>query len=144
MSAESWVCKDEKQLAMCFEHLKKAWDWAKPLAIKWADGSMKTADQLALVHIWFREIANHLTAINKDGLVFNEDEVKVELKRQKGVILMAKDLTTGKNKPYLKSLGKYTKAEMRHFMNEVDVWAAERSCILSPGVAGYWYERQAA
>jgi hypothetical protein len=142
MSAESWVCKEEGQLKMCFEHLKKVWDWSQPIAIKWQSGSLKSDDQMSLCHIWMREIQQHMN--NTPGNAFTEEEVKTWLKRKYGVILMGKDLETGKDVPYLKSTRDYLKGEMWHFMSQIDVFAAERGCILSPGFGGYWYERQAA
>jgi hypothetical protein len=142
MSGDAWLCRDEKQLLFCFEHLRKYWDWSNPMSIKWQSGSLKSRDQLALCHIWIREIQKHMN--KTPGNAFTEEEVKTWLKRKFGVIESGKDLISGERMPYLKSVGDYTKDEMWHFMNKLDVFAAEHSCVLSPGVGGYWYEREAA
>jgi hypothetical protein len=137
MSAESWVCRDESQLKMCFEHLRKYWDWSNSIAIKWQNGAIKSDDQRALCHIWIREIQRHMN--KTPGNAFTEEEVKTWLKRKYGIIEMGKDLVSGEKMPYLKSTEKYLKGEMYHFMQQLDVFAANIGCILPPSFGGYHY-----
>jgi len=138
MSAESWVCKEEGQLKMCFEHLRKCWDWSNPISIKWQSGAIKSDDQRALCHIWMREIRKHMN--KTPGNNFTDCEVKTWLKRKFGVIEMGKDLESGKDMPYLKSTEKYLKGEMYHFMQNLDQFAAEHGCILPTVYGTYEYK----
>ena len=128
MSAEGWVCRNETQLLFCFEHLRKHWDWSKPISIEWHDGVKKSLGQLALVHVWIRLITQHMNKL--PGNDYDEETVKTYLKRRFGVRIMSKDLVTGEPMPSLKSYANYEKGEMTQHMNAVSAFAAEIGCTL--------------
>jgi len=103
--AEAWVCRDEQQLVFCFEHLRKYWDWSKPISIEWHDGVKKSLGQLALIHVWIRLITQHMNKL--PGNDYDEETVKTYLKRRFGTRIESRDLVTGEPMAALKSYARY-------------------------------------
>ena len=128
MSGQGWVCRDEHQLTMCFDHLRKNWDWKKQLSIEWHDGIKKSMGQLALVHVWIRLITQHMNKLQ--GNDYDDETVKTYLKRRFGTRIESKDLVTGEPMPALKSYARYEKGEMAQHMNQIAVFASEIGCTL--------------
>jgi hypothetical protein len=111
------------------DHIRKNWDWEKPLLVKWQDGKMKSQGQLSLVHVWFRALADHVNR-HQPGYDFTEEDLKTELKRQYGIRITRPSPVTWVETTYLKSLRDYTKGEMHDFMGKVDRYASSIGCLL--------------
>jgi len=134
-----WLCKNEKELDNFHAELKKTWDFSKPLKIEWKQyrGS-RTLDQLALAHIWFKDIAKALSRVQfmgDDGELMSEvfdseDDIKPMLKRSYGIIEKRLDPINKKMVPRLKSLGKYDKGELYQFLEQVQICAATKWGII--------------
>jgi len=139
--AEAWVCRDEQQLVFCFEHLRKYWDWSKPISIEWHDGVKKSLGQLALIHVWIRLITQHMNKL--PGNDYDEETVKTYLKRRFGTRIESRDLVTGEPMPALKSYARYDRGEMARHMDEVAAFAASIGCTL-PVWGEYEQTRNAA
>lgn len=81
----------------------------------------------SLCHVWFRDIAKHLTdnaeSLNlRDGdtlFTYSEDDVKTLLKRYHGLILTKQNPLSGKREQVLKSLADYDKSELYDFMQKI-------------------------
>lgn len=126
--AESWVCRDAQQLELFCAHIKKTWDWSKPLSIDWHAGQKKSMGQNALAHVWIRAIASHMNKL--PGNDYDDETVKTYIKRRFGTRIESRDLVTGEPMPALKSYARYEKGEMTEHLNRVAAFAAEIGCTL--------------
>ncbi|HRH76081.1 MAG TPA: hypothetical protein PK129_01945 [Cellvibrionaceae bacterium] len=127
---EGWICRNEPQLTMCFDHLRKSWDWSKPISIEWSDGTKKSLGQNNLCHKWFSVIAEHLNKLpNRDGMYTKED-IKDYLKKRFGIRKRFIDPITSEEVQKLKSMTDYKKGEMTEFMRQVEIFASDINCLL--------------
>ena len=80
MSEQHWPCSTREQFDAFVAHVVESWDFAKPLLIKWSVGEKRSLGQNALVHVWFRAIANHLNSKQK-ACEYTEEDLKDYLKK---------------------------------------------------------------
>lgn len=83
MSEQHWPCRTRSQFDAFVSHVVETWDFAKPLLIKWSVGEKRSLGQNALVHVWFRAIANHLNSKQK-AYEYTEEDLKDYLKKNYG------------------------------------------------------------
>ena len=126
MAAHAYTLTDKSQLPEYMSELGQALKEHGSLSVCWNSKDAKRGGQLALFHVWVRDIAR---ALNRTGHEVADETVKTLLKREHGIVEMV--AWEGKEVPTLKSLGDYTKDEMMDLLSKIDVWAAERGICLS-------------
>lgn len=142
MSGEGWICRNAGQFEMFCKHIRESWNWDRPISISWMCGIKKTLGQNALVHVWFRAIANHLNATQK-AYEYTEEDLKDYLKKNYGERKNFLDPQTGEEVQKLKSLSEYTKGEMTVFMQKIEAYTNNIGCLL-PVWGEYEKTREAA
>jgi hypothetical protein len=115
---------------MCFDHLRKNWDWKKQLSIEWHDGIKKSMGQNNLCHKWFSVIAVHLNNLPERAGIYTQDDIKDYLKKRFGVRKRFIDPITCEEVQKLKSMRDYEKGEMTTFMKQVEIFCADINCLL--------------
>ena len=100
---------------------------------------LRSQGQLALVHIWFRELAKSFT---DRGSAVDPERMKLLLKHK---FLGTEDVLVGKTEiPGQVRPLPTKKGELHQFMNQVEAWASDHGCFLSmPGDSEYMKYKEA-
>lgn len=111
----------------------KDWDYSVPLVLKpEAYKNPRTLSQNALMHVWFRDMANALAnrGVKVEDDPITPDDVKLMLKDK---FLGYADIIRGKLviKDQLRSTSKLDKGELHFFMNQIEEWAMDHGIMLS-------------
>lgn len=131
-----WKIDSAGQADRIIEHLKgwvQTWDYSVPLILKpEAYKNPRSISQNALMHIWFREIAEGLNraGLTIDGDPYTMDDAKLLMK---WMHLGTEDIVKGKLviKDQLRSTSKLNKGEAQHFMDQILEWASAKNITLS-------------
>lgn len=131
-----WKIDNKQQVDHVFKYIREwalEFDYLVPLVLKpEAYKNPRTLTQNALMHIWFREIAE---AMNKagmkiDGEDYTADDAKLLMKY---LFLGTEDIIRGKLviKDQLRSTRKLDKGDAQHFMDDIVDWCDGKNILLS-------------
>lgn len=123
---EFWIAKNNEQLDYFCEHIKRVWDFNRPLRIEWKEGSARSNAQNNYLHALFADIA--LAGCKRNGIEFDRDhhpkEVKDFFKERFGKKEDKFSLIDKAEVATLVSTAKYTKGEMHDFIEKIQAWCA--------------------
>lgn len=132
MTGEFWKIDNPNQITerlSYFErYLRGDWDWSKPVtwSVKpYTNPRSKNAN--ALFHVWCRELSAYFT---KGKISLTEEEAKELMKFN---FLGLEDRLIGNTviEGQLRRTSKLDSGEMKHFMDQVLAWSADKGCGLS-------------
>ncbi|MGB2259716.1 MAG: hypothetical protein ACPH4D_01500 [Porticoccaceae bacterium] len=113
----------EKILPYLVQRLEE-WSYGKPCAIKLMPYIDKPTDnQMALVHVWFRDMAKYYS----QKVPVTEKKMKLLMKHK---FLGVKESVGRTEMEFVRSLNDLDKGEMQYFMDQVYDWALEHGCSL--------------
>lgn len=143
--SEQWKVDNPDQLSerlKFFENwVRASWDWSKP--ITWtvkAWSNRRSLNANALLHIWFREVADNLTA---RGNPISEERVKLLLCHK---FLGTEDFEYGRTTimGQVRHTSGLSPGEFKQLMDQIVAWASDHDILLShPTDSEYYLWNQA-
>lgn len=137
--SQFWLIKSKDQILERLQYFKQfledEWNWEHPVV--WEPKryqNKRTRDQNSLVHLWFRELANHFAARGAD---IDEERMKELMVYQ---FLGTSDIQINRTTipGQLRKTSDLDKGEMQEFMDKVLAWGLDHGVKMTvPGDSEY-------
>lgn len=138
--SEHWKVDNPDQLSErlgFFEnYLRASWDWSTPVTWQVKPWTRKRSlNANALLHVWFREIANELS---NRGQYLSEERAKLLLCHK---FLGTEDFVYGRTviESQVRHTSSLSPGEMKEFMDQLIAWCSDHDILLSHPTDSEYY-----